>query len=99
VITWADLKSVKIPILEFGAILGLALTGLLWADDIEDKQIQTQKQLDQLVTISTESAKENAKIHKAHNKSLTSIETSLALMAQEVRLRRELEKERENPSQ
>lgn len=89
---WQELKTMRIPLVEVGAIVGIAITGYIWADDLDDAQQKTQEQLDQLVTIVTENVKENKTVHKDQSDSLSSIQTSLELMAQEIRLRRELER-------
>lgn len=90
---WHELKGMSIPIVEVGAIVSLGIVGALWADDLGDKQETTQDQLGQLVDIVAKTTKENAEVHKTQSDSLTSIEQSLELLAQEVRLRRELEAE------
>lgn len=98
---WHELKNMGIPVMEVGAIVSIAVVGAIWANDLDNAQTKTQDQLDQLVTIVAETTKENAQVHKENaqvhknqGKSLTSIEKSLELLALEVKLRRELEKER-----
>jgi len=92
---WHELKNMDIPLIEVGAIIAISFTAYIWADDLGDAQKETQKQLDQLVTITVKTTKENALVHKKFSESLTSIQTALELIAQEIRLRREFE--RENP--
>jgi len=83
----------EIPILAVFAIVGFSITAYMWADDLDDAQRETQKQLDQLVTITIITTKENSVVHKEHAESLSSIQTSLELIAQEIRLRREIQRE------
>lgn len=88
---WHEMKTMSIPLVEVGVIIGIAITGYVWADDLDDAQKKTQDQLNQLVTLVAENVKENKTIHKDQSESLASIQTSLELMALEARLRRELE--------
>ena len=96
---WHELTNLKIPITVFGGALAISIAAYNWGDNLQDAQETTQKQLDQLVKITTDTAAENKKVHEAQTEnlkiqsdSLTSIENSLALLALEVKLRRELER-------
>lgn len=90
---WNEIKNLKLIISTVIGIIAFTITAYNWGDDLEDAQHKTQEQLDQLVKIVAGNVEENKKIHENHSETLTSIEQSLALMAQEIRLRRELEKE------
>lgn len=92
---WHELTNLKVPLSVFAGALAFAVTAYNWADDLDDAQHETQKQLNQLVKIVTKGTEERNKQDEIHDKALTSIEKSLALIVLEATLRRELEKENE----
>ena len=98
---WHELENLHIPVGRVIVIVSVVLTAYVWADNLGDAQITTQKQLDQLVKITTENVAENKKVHEAQNEnlkvqgeSLAVVEKSFALLVQEIKLRRELESNR-----
>lgn len=88
---WADIVKMKLPITVIGGIVSAAVTAFLWADDVEDKQLETQNQLDKLVTIVTATTLDNQAIHQSQNVDLIATKQELQLLQQEIELRRELE--------
>ena len=95
-----DFKKMKIPLWEVISIFiasCVVLWGVFaWADDIEDKQVTTQSQLNQLTAIVKKSIDSNEELHGVVVEGLGQVQQSFKLLEQEVRLRRELQNNRVN---
>lgn len=92
-LAWADIMKMKLPITVISGIVGVAVTAFLWADDVEDKQLETQNQLDKLVTIVTVTTLDNQAVHQSQNTGLIETKQELELLQQEIELRRELDED------
>ncbi len=72
------------------AVGGIAWAAFAWADNIEDSQVTTQGQLDQLILVVSTTTQDNHAVHKSTNVKLTEQKHALELLKQEIDLRREL---------
>jgi len=99
---WSDFKSMQLPLWEVITSMVFVIGGVwwafAWADNIEDSQVTTQGQLDQLILVVSTTTQDNHEVHQSTNAALTEQRHALELLKQEIELRRELEREREgNP--
>ncbi len=99
---WSDFKTMQLPLWEvitgMAAIVAVAWAAFAWADAIEDSQITTQGQLDQLILVVSTTTQDNAAVHNSTNVRLTDTKQELELLKQEIELRRELgDRDGENP--
>ena len=96
-VTWNALKSTKIPMWEvlvaMAVLVGATWGAFTWADELEDTQITTQRQLDQLVLLVVTTTRDNQAVHKSADTQLIEHRHALELLKQEIELRRELEPE------
>jgi hypothetical protein len=95
---WSAIKNAKLPLWEaitgMVAVAGIAWAAFAWADEVQDKQLTTQGQLDQLILVVSTTTQDNYAVHKSTNVALTEQKLELELLKQEIELRRELEGER-----
>lgn len=99
---WADFKTMQLPLWEVATamvvIIGAVWWAFGWADTIEDSQVTTQGQLDQLILVVSTTTQDNHEVHQSTNSALIEQRHALELLKQEIELRRELERESEgNP--
>ena len=91
------LDSIRNMHLPLGWVAGFIVTvvavtwaAFVWADDIADKQLKTQDQLDQLILIVTTTTTKNADVHDELEDNIDDVEKAFLLLKQEMELRREL---------
>lgn len=98
---WADFKAMQLPLWEVATSMAFVIGGVwwafAWADSIDDSQVTTQMQLDQLILVVSTTTQDNAAVHNSTDTRLTETKQELELLKQEIELRRELADDGENP--
>lgn len=95
---WADFKTMRMPLWEVATsmvvLVGAVWWAFGWADTLEDSQVTTQGQLDQLILLVSTTTQDNHEVHKSTNVALIEQKHALELLKQDIELRRELEEAR-----